>query len=54
MVIYSVDGLVKIYDHRLPYASDVAFSPLGDLVAFGSWEAGLVLTMDAVTTPSSA
>ncbi len=54
VVIYSVDGLLKILEHSLPYASDINFSPQGDLVAFGSWEAGVVLPMDAITTLSPA
>jgi hypothetical protein len=50
IIIYSADGLVKIFEYALPYASDVAFSPLRDVVAFGSWQGGVVLPMEAITS----
>jgi len=49
VTVYSADRLTKVFEYPLPYASHIAFSPLNDLVAIGSWQGGVVMAMDAVT-----
>lgn len=53
VTVYS-GGLTKIFEYPLPYASHIAFSPLNDLVAIGSWKGGVVMAMDAVTGLNTA
>ena len=52
VVFYAWPGLGRMHELALAYPSDVAFSPCGDVLALGSWQAGWVLSADALTTTS--
>jgi WD40 repeat protein len=45
IIIHSSLSLSAIYELPMDYPSDIAFSPSGDLVAFGSWECGSVRSL---------
>jgi WD40 repeat protein len=50
VVFYTWPGLGKWHELALAYPSDVAFSPLGDTLAVGSWQVGWVLAVDSLAT----
>lgn len=50
VVFYAWPGLTKRHELPLAYPSDVTFSPHGDAVALGSWQAGWLLAADAIAT----
>jgi WD40 repeat protein len=52
VVFYAWPSLGRMHELALAYPSDVAFSPCGDVLALGSWQAGWVLRADALTTTS--
>ncbi len=45
-VVYEADKLKPVRDFSVPYASDIAFATQGNLLAIGSWQAGLVISLD--------
>jgi hypothetical protein len=46
-VVLTADLREWRWDAELEYASDVAFSPGGDLVAFGAWGSGFIVPAPA-------
>jgi hypothetical protein len=52
VVFYAWPSLARMHELSLAYASDVAFSPCGDVLALGSWQVGWVLPADALATTS--
>jgi WD40 repeat protein len=52
VVFYAWPSLGKMHELALAYPSHVAFSPCGDVLALGSWQAGWVLRADALATTS--
>jgi hypothetical protein len=50
VVFYAWPGLRKMHELALAYASDVAFSPRGDVFVVGSWEVGWVLSAEMIAT----
>jgi WD40 repeat protein len=46
-VFHDASTMEKLKSIELQYASDIAYSPDGNLLALGSWEAGMLITRDA-------